>query len=342
MRVLLVTPIGPPAPRGNAVTVARIQTGLRARGIRGEILDLSAVPPEGVAARLNEARPDLVHAFHALRAAVPVMPLARARGLPVVVTLTGTDVNEDLAEPARRSQVAAALREAAALVAFHETMRERLAALLPDLGARCHVIPQSVLLGSDPCPLAQVVPRRPGEIWFLQPAGIRRVKNVLFPLAPLRALARRYALRWLLVGPVIEPREGSRVQAALKGEDWAAYLGEVPHGQMGALYDRADVVVNSSLSEGGMANAVLEAMSRGKPVLASDIEGNRSVIRHGVDGLLFASEEAFRREAERLVRDPVLRARLGAAARARIAAFHTPDREADAHLALYRAVLGRG
>src|SRR5439155_19451102 len=127
----------------------------------------------------------------------------------------------------------------------------------------------------------------PGEVWFLLPAGIRRVKNVLVPFGPLEALAGRHALRLLVAGPILEESEGVRLHAALKGADWATYLGEVPHAQMGSLLDRVDVVINSSLSEGGMANSVLEAMSRGKPVLASDIEGNRSVIDDGVDGLLF-------------------------------------------------------
>ena len=46
----------------------------------------------------------------------------------------------------------------------------------------------------------------------------------------------------------------------------------------------ADVVLNSSASEGGMANSVLEALAVGRAVLAADIPGNCSVIEHGVTG----------------------------------------------------------
>lgn len=336
MRIALVTPIAVPSVRGNAVTVNRVWRGLRERGVAAEVMDLSRTPAEAVAERLAGLAPDVVHAFHAFRGAPAAVPFARARGVPLVVSLTGTDANHDVLDPERRPAIVTALRAARALIAFHETIRARVAREVPEVADRFEIIPQSVVLGEDPYPLSAVAPRRAGEVRFLLPAGIRRVKNVLFPLEPLGALARRYPIRFLVVGPVIEEEEGARLRAALKGADWASYLGEVPHPQMGSLLDQVDVVVNSSLSEGGMANSVLEAMARAKPVLAADIEGNRSVIEHGVDGLLYRTAEEFVREAERLVRDPALRARLGSAARARVTRLYPPERELDAHLDLYR------
>lgn len=51
-----------------------------------------------------------------------------------------------------------------------------------------------------------------------------------------------------------------------------------------------DVVLMPSLWE-GMPLALLEAMSSGVPIIASDIPGNRSLIRHEVTGLLFRSDD---------------------------------------------------
>lgn len=336
VRIALVTPVAPPSVRGNAVTVGRLLTGLRSRGVTAEALDLARTPVAAVAERLAELAPDVVHAFHAFRAGPAAAAFARARGVPLVVSLTGTDVNHDLFDTQRRATTIAAIRAARALVAFHETIRAKVAREVPDAAPRVHVIPQSVVLGGEPFPLANLVPRRPGEVLFLLPAGIRRVKNVLWPLAPLGALAERHPMRLLVVGPVIEESEGARLLAALNGADWAVYLGEIPHAQMASLLDQVDVVINSSLSEGGMANSVLEAMSRGTAVLASDIEGNRSVIEPEVDGLLFASSEDFARQAERLMVDPALRRRLGDAARAKASRLFSVEREVDAYLDLYR------
>jgi len=104
------------------------------------------------------------------------------------------------------------------------------------------------------------------------------------------------------------------------------------------LLEMADVVVNSSVSEGGMANSVLEALSLGRAVLASDIEGNRSLIDHERTGLLFRDRDDLTVQAERLVGDAALRARLGAAGRARIERDYPPHREIDAYVALYRSL----
>ena len=92
-----------------------------------------------------------------------------------------------------------------------------------------------------------------------------------------------------------------------------------------------------------MSNAVLEAMSKGVPVLASDIEGNRSVVADGEDGFLFASAAEFQEKAERLLSDPALRVVMGHRARMKIAAYFRLEGEIDKYLALYRdLVAARG
>lgn len=60
---------------------------------------------------------------------------------------------------------------------------------------------------------------------------------------------------------------------------------------MAPFYREADVFVLPSVSE-GMSNALLEAMSYGLLILASDIPENRSVIEHGKDGVLFRQGDA--------------------------------------------------
>ncbi|MGH7267963.1 MAG: glycosyltransferase [Candidatus Rokuibacteriota bacterium] len=340
MRVALVTPVALPTVRGNAVTVSRLQQGLAARGVEAPVIDLSRTA--SASSRLAALAPDVVHAFHAFRGAPAAVPHAEALGAPLVITLTGTDANHDLFHPERRATTIASIRAARALVVFHETIRERVARDVPEAADRIDVIPQSVALGDEPYAGPAPPAGAPDEVRFLLPAGIREVKNVLFPLGPLRTLAARHPVRLLIAGPVIEPREGARLAAALASEAWATYLGPVPHPQMGSLLDQVDVVVNSSLSEGGMANSVLEAMARGRPVLASDIEGNRSVIEPEVDGLLFRDAAEFERAAERLVRDAGLRRRLGVAARAKVSRLYPPEREITAHVELYRRLLAGG
>jgi len=80
-----------------------------------------------------------------------------------------------------------------------------------------------------------------------------------------------------------------------------------------------DVFVLPSFSE-GMSNTLLEAMAAGVPPVASDVGGNGEIVRDGVDGRLFPSDDeaALRESLAALCRDAGERARLGAAARQRV------------------------
>jgi glycosyltransferase involved in cell wall biosynthesis len=132
------------------------------------------------------------------------------------------------------------------------------------------------------------------------------------------------------------------LQAYLATRPWARYLGEVPHEQMASLLGQADVVLNCSISEGGLANSVLEALALGRAVLASDIAGNRGLIADGVTGLLFRDPPALAAQAARLAADAGLRARLGAAGRALVAREYPVEREIDGYLTVYRSLTSTG
>lgn len=339
--VVLLSPTPLDSPRGNAVTVARIARGLRARGVDVRVWhavdDVAAAALESEAARM---RPALVHAFHARHAGPLGRVLTAAAGAPLVITLTGTDVSEDLAHPAHGPVVRETLRAAAAVTAFHASVVAALGGDRAALGSRLTVVPQSVSF--EPAGAA-APPAISGEPCLLFPAGIRAVKRPGLPLSALEGFARRRpAARLWYAGPVLEPAEHARLLERLAARPWARQLGAVPHAAMPALLAAADIVLNCSRSEGGMANAVLEALALGRAVLASDIPGNRSLIEPGVTGLLWESEAELAEGAERLAADPVLRRRLGEAGRRLVAERFTPAVEAEGYLAVYAGVWAHG
>jgi glycosyltransferase involved in cell wall biosynthesis len=228
------------------------------------------------------------------------------------------------------------LEGATAVTAFHDSVAAAVAQMAPELAGRIVIVPQSVDV-PDPSPPDRPAPSARGPV-MLFPAGIRPVKRTLFPLAPLDSVAARYPgfeLRY--VGPILDATEGGALLRALRGRHWARRLGEVPHAAMGALLRAADVVINCSLSEGGMANSVLEALACGRAVLASDIAGNRSVIEDGVTGLLFKDARDFTANTIRLLGDPALRERLGEAGRARVLRFGL-QQEIERYVKLYASL----
>ena len=85
------------------------------------------------------------------------------------------------------------------------------------------------------------------------------------------------------------------------------------------LFEAFDLFALSSLRE-GLPNVVLEAMAMEVPVVATRCGGMEAFARDGEDALLVeaGSVEALHRGLGRALRDPGLRARLAAAARARV------------------------
>lgn len=85
------------------------------------------------------------------------------------------------------------------------------------------------------------------------------------------------------------------------------------------LLAETDIFVLPSHSE-GLSNALMEAMASGCACVASDVGGNRFLIRNGVSGLLFPAGDraALAAHLRRLLEDPAKRRALGEAARRRI------------------------
>lgn len=337
-RVALLTPFASPSVRGNAITAERIARGLRQRGIELRVWDVSVVPEAALEQRLAQFRPAVVHAFHALRTGPAALRLARRADVPLLVTATGTDVNHDLGDPDSASVVRRVLEGAAAISVFDQSMADAIVAALPDVAGRLVVIPQSASFEPAPdghWPAAAALQRAPGPI-VLFPAGIRAVKRPLLPLEPLESLLPEHpALELVYVGPILDAAVGEALARSLASQPWARHLGAVPHARMPALIEASDVVLNCSISEGGMANSVLEALALGRAVLASDIPGNRSLVEDGVSGLLFGDPEELLVKARRLLGDPDLRLRLGRAGRERVTARFGTDRELEGYVAAY-------
>jgi glycosyltransferase involved in cell wall biosynthesis len=115
----------------------------------------------------------------------------------------------------------------------------------------------------------------------------------------------------------------------------ARFVGEIP--DAARLFRAFDVYASAARKE-GMPLALIEAMALGLPVVASDIAAHREVLGAST-GLVEPGAEAFGRALRDLLASPEARRALGAANRARSAAFDAPVM-VDAVAALYRAILG--
>ena len=106
---------------------------------------------------------------------------------------------------------------------------------------------------------------------------------------------------------------------------------------MPELLQQASIAVLPSYHE-GVPRFLLEAAASGLPLVGTDIDGCRTVIRDGVNGLLVPPRdvESLTRAISRLVGDPGLRARMGAASRDVAVAEFEEEAILDGYEAVYR------
>ena len=128
--------------------------------------------------------------------------------------------------------------------------------------------------------------------------------------------------------------------AKLKYPKQVTWLGSIPREGLPEYYQRSSVCVVPSIWE-NYPYVCLEAMACAKPVIASDIGGLRSMIRHGENGLLFApgSSRQLAQNLIHLLKNPQLIDKFGKAARKDIEEKYAPQIIAKATLQIYESLL---
>ncbi len=117
------------------------------------------------------------------------------------------------------------------------------------------------------------------------------------------------------------------------------FIGEVPWDHVPSYLAASDVFVYPSPWEGS-PNAVIEAMAAGVPVVVSDIAAHREIIEHGRTGFLASDPESMARFVDTLAKDSRLRQEIGSRGRALVFERFSAEACAQAHLDLYRDILG--
>ncbi len=133
---------------------------------------------------------------------------------------------------------------------------------------------------------------------------------------------QRPGLRLLIAGRVGDPEEVlNRVPAALR--DRVEVLGQVSEEDKIRVLHSVDVFCSPNTGGESFGIVTAEAMAAGVPVVASDIDAFRQVLRGGEAGELFTTGDAaeLALAAGRLLDDPARRAELSAAALAAVAEY---------------------
>ncbi len=165
--------------------------------------------------------------------------------------------------------------------------------------------------------------------WFV---AWHRLDNLLTQFAALATDDPR--LRLLLVGDGTLREPLAAQAAALHISERVIFTGSVPHAEIPAHFAAMDICVVPHSNEYRSPIKLFEGMARACAIVAPRTEPIAQVIGDGVNGLLFDPQDpaSLRAALQRLISDPALRQRLGAAARETVRAHHTWDRNAEAVL----------
>jgi glycosyltransferase involved in cell wall biosynthesis len=140
----------------------------------------------------------------------------------------------------------------------------------------------------------------------------------------------------IVAGPDQDPAYAEGVRALCKQQPGVRVLPALAYDRMGAAYTDADVVLSTSLSEGA-SPTLLEAGILGRAIVASDVPGNRELIRHKETGLLYQSEEDMAKQILALYRNRAAAGSLGVRVREDFQRRFDQDRELASLLSAYAA-----
>ncbi|SFL74561.1 glycosyltransferase [Salibacterium qingdaonense] len=316
--------------RGNAATAQRMKTHLEQAGHR-VLVHAFEEEEEPLDEKLEQA--DIVHALHVRRTAEFVEAYGLHIKQPLVLTSGGTDINIDLHDTEKKQNMEWLLMRAGALTVFTEDAKQEILKGFPWLSDKVTVIPQAVDVPEGEPEAPRFLPA--GSPKLLLPAGLRPVKDIFYVCGALQENISRFpGLQLLVVGEGMDEQVQQNVEKMEAELPWFSWHPPVKRTSMKAFYEWADVVLNTSVSE-GQPMSLLEGMVLGVPALARKNGGNESIIESGSNGWLFSSPEAFVEILDALMQDSLLYRRVAGGAEKYAVRYHHPEEEAARYTALY-------
>jgi len=298
----IVSPASARENNGNWQTASRWQRHL-ARRYRVTI---------GPGWQAGDAVPDLLIALHARRSAAALAAFTDAHpARPALLVLTGTDLYRDIHEDAAAR---ASLERARALVVLQPRGLDELPAALR---AKARVVYQSAPR------LRPARPRLPPDVAMI--GHLRAEKDPQTFMDAARLVETR-GVRLLHIGAALDAELGRRARATEHAAPAYRWLGALPHMATRRRLRRCHAMVIASRMEGG-ANVIIEAVTSGVPVLASNVAGNVGMLGEDYAGLFAPGDaQALAQLIDRSVLDARFLGRLRRQCAARAALF-APEAE---------------
>ncbi|MCU0502848.1 MAG: glycosyltransferase family 4 protein [Anaerolineae bacterium] len=296
-----------------------------------------------VSAWAGRERPDVLHAHWALPNGFIGAVAARRHGIPLAVSIPGSDATVAAANPIFRRMARYAFDTARLITANSTALRD---VAVNDLGAdpakfdliAYGVDPNALRPDSRGAPELRAALGIPPDAVVFLAVGRMVYKKGFDRLLRALALLKTEHEKTQQPADNLQPSTFNLQPAHAvfigEGDLWAEWqalgrelglgerlhwVGNVPSDRIGVYYNMADALVMPSVTRpaDGLNVTVLDAMSCARPVIGTDAAGNELAIRDSVNGLLTpeGDDAALARALATLAGDPDRRARMGAEGR---------------------------
>ncbi len=322
--------------RGSSNTVLRYREGLQRRGHLAELYGAGAEGDikESFAGIMGRFQPDIVHAHDACRMGLKLLGLRT----PWVVSISGEDFHKDMVDATEGPLVCEVFRRAHRVLVPTKEAEVRMEKVVPESVGRIDVVPRaakSMPTGGTDLRRSLGIPKN--RFLILLPGGIRPIKGQHRALSLVRVLqAAGVEAEMIIIGAEQDPVYAADLKELASSEVRVRVLPALSPERMGAAYMDADVVLNTSFSE-GLSPVIMEAGVLGRPVVASRVPGNVDLIRHKETGLLYDDEESMAKCVLALARNRSSAGALGVRMREDIRRRFNTDAEIDSLLSAYAA-----
>lgn len=229
---------------------------------------------------------DLISAefFHPDGAAA--IELGRHFSVPVSIKARGSDIHFWGEKPAVRRQMVKASQKATAMLAVSDALRTDMIALGMD-GSRI----QQITTGVDLDRFAPIDRTYARQQLGLDSGPLIVSTGALIPIKGheivIRALAELPNATLCIAGEGPDRGKLASLIQSLGMADRVQLLGNIPHAELALYLAAADMMALASERE-GLANAWMEALASGTPVVVPDVGGARQIVRSPLAGRIVA------------------------------------------------------
>lgn len=239
---------------------------------------------------------DVIHVHNVFPEGVTVVFIGKLLRIPVVVSARGTDVNEAFSSGKIRSlQISWALNKACKVTAVSLPLGNKILELAPAVKSVSYIpngVDKKVFCCKDRVAIREKHGVPPDKKIALFIGKFRKVKGIEYLIEALSILNTENSLNFDMVfvgsGPLQESYETSIAANNLQRN--VRFLGNLSHDQISDWLAMSNALCLPSLNE-GMPNVVLEALSCGVPVVATQVGGIPDVVT-SENGILVPSQNS--------------------------------------------------